>query len=171
MTSYHAKSNNALSFEVTKEEQLIGTLTYKSWFQSAAAISLADHTTYQVAPKGFWGTTIELRDGERVLLHFKMGWNGTIIIQTYFNGLKQDYIFKRSGFFKGIFILADQEGTEILTMTPDLKWNTLKYEYRITTADTFDVLEDKEILLMNAVHCANYFMAMMMTGVAPGTWS
>lgn len=171
MTNYFARSGNTLSFEVTEEERLVGTLTYKSWFQFSAEINLADHRTYRVEPKGFWGTTIELLEGSQVLLHFKMNWNGTIVIQTQFNGIAQDFVLKQKGIFKGTFILADHEGTELLAMKPDLKWNTMKYEYEIAAADAFDTLPGKEILLMSSIHCANYFMAMMMTGVAPGAWS
>ena len=85
MTEYLAKSNNSLSFDVTKDEQLLGKLNYQSWFKFNADVEMANGSTFPVEPKGFWGTTIECKDREKVLLKFKMNWNGAIVIQTFFN--------------------------------------------------------------------------------------
>ncbi|WP_257669815.1 hypothetical protein [Parapedobacter tibetensis] len=161
MTEYQAKSNQSSSFDVTKDDKLIGKLSYKSWFKFNAVIEIANNSNYQVEPKGFWGTTIELKDGEKVLLKFKMNWNGEIVVQTYFNDIEKGYIFKYSGVFKASFILIDQEGTELLVMKPHLKWTKMNYEYQITTSDTFKTFSNKEILLMTSIHCANYYMSMM----------
>jgi hypothetical protein len=161
MAEYQAKSSNSLSFDVTKDDKLIGKLSYKSWFKFNAVIEIANNSkNYQVEPKGFWGTTIELKDGERVLLKFKMNWNGEIVVQTYFNDLEQGYIFKARGVFKGSFILINQDGIELLVMKPHLKWNKMNYEYQITTSDSFETFSNKEILLMSSLHCANYYMSM-----------
>ena len=166
MTEYQAKSNNSLSFDVTKDDKLIGKLSYKSWFKFNAVIEIANNTNYQVEPKGFWGTTIELKDGEKVLLKFKMNWNGEIVVQTYFNDFEKGYIFKHRGVFKESFILIDQEGIELLVMKPHLRWNKMNYEYQITTSDTFETFSNKEVLLMTSLHCANYYMSIMTTIVA-----
>jgi hypothetical protein len=162
MTEYQAKSINALSFDVTKDDKLVGSLSYNSWFKFNAEIVIANNSNYQVEPKGFWGTTVELRDGEKVLLKFQMNWNGEIVVQTYFNDFEKGYTFKHRGFFKESFVLIDQEGIELLVMKPQLKWSKMNYEYQITTSDTFETLSYKEILLMNSLHCANYYMSMMM---------
>ncbi|MDR2235089.1 MAG: hypothetical protein LBE92_03115 [Chryseobacterium sp.] len=163
MAEYYAKSQNSLSFEVTKEGRLIGKLSYKSWFKFNAIIEIGD-SEFQVEPKGFWGTTIELKDHERVLLKFRMNWNGEIVIQTYFNEVKNGYLFKHRGIFKDSFVLTDQEGTELLVMKPHLKWTSMNYEYQIITTDAFETFPDKEIVLINTLHCANYYMSMMMAG-------
>ena len=167
MTEYLAKSNNSLSFDVTKDDKLIGKLTYQSWFKFNAEIEMANHSIYQVEPKGFWGTTIECKDGEKVLLKFKMNWNGAIVIQTFFNDNEKGYVFKHRGIFKDSFILTDQEGMELLVMKPHLKWFKPNYEYQVTASGSFEILPHKEILLMISVHCANYYMSMMMAAV-PG---
>ncbi|MGG5210580.1 hypothetical protein ACQWU4_16765 [Chryseobacterium sp. MIQD13] len=160
MAEYYAKSKKSLSFELTQNDRLIGKLIYKSWFNFNAAIEIAD-SKYQVEPKGFWGTTIELKEGETVLLKFRMNWNGEIVVQTYFNGVKKGYIFKHRGIFKESFVLADQDGIELLVIKPHLKWNLMDYEYQLTTTDTFETCPEKDILLMEALHCANYYMSMM----------
>ncbi|WBV60615.1 hypothetical protein PFY12_00505 [Chryseobacterium camelliae] len=164
MTEYKVKSSNSLVFELTKNEIIIGNLTYKSWFKFSAEFDLSN-SKYQIEPKGFWGTTIELKEGEKILLKFRMNWNGDIVIQTYFNETKVGYIFKHRGIFKESFVLTDEAGTELLVMKPDLKWYSMNYGYQITTSDTFDTFIGKDILLMTSLHCANYYMSMMMAGM------
>lgn len=161
MAEYQAKSSNSLSFEITKEDQLTGKITYSSWFKFDAVIEMADHKNYQIEPKGFWGTTIELKDGDRVLLKFRMNWNGEIIVQTYFDGIKDSFVFKHRGIFKDSFVLTDKIGTELLVMKPHFKWNSLNYEYQITTSEDFEDYNSKEILLLTSLHCANYYMSTM----------
>ena len=161
MSVYQAKSNNARSFELIKEGGLVGTLIYKSWFKFNATIEIPGNPDYQVEPKGFWGTTIELKEGEKLLLKFSMHWNGNIIIQTCFNYNAKDYVFKHRGVFKESFVLIDQDGIELLVMKPDLKWN-MSFAYQVTTSDNFEAFPNKEVLLMNCVHCANYYMSTVM---------
>jgi hypothetical protein len=164
MAEYYAKSNNSLSFEVTKDDQFIGKLIYKNWFQFNAEVETLNRF-YQIEPKGFWGTTIELKDHERVLLKFRMNWNGEIVIQTYFDGVKEGFLFKHRGIFKESFVLADQQGAELFVMKPHLKWSSMNYEYQIITSEKFETFSHKEILLINALHCANYYMSMMMAAI------
>ena len=167
MTAYLAKSTNSLSFDVTKDDTLIGKLIYQSWFKFNADVEMANGSNYQVGPKGFWGTTIECKDGEKVLLKFKMNWNGAIVIQTFFNDNEIGYVFKHRGIFKDSFILTNQEGMELLVMKPHLKWFKSNYEYQVTASGSFEIIPQKELLVMISVHCANYYMAMMMAAV-PG---
>ncbi|MCE3076166.1 hypothetical protein [Chryseobacterium gwangjuense] len=164
MTEYKVKSSNSLVFELTENESVIGNLKYKSWFRFSAEFDILN-SKYQIEPKGFWGTTIELKEGEKVLLKFRMNWGGEIVIQTYFNEIKKGYLFKHRGIFKDSFVLTDEGGTELLVMKPDLKWHTMNYGYQIATSDTFDTFTNKEILLMTSLHCANFYMSMMMAGM------
>lgn len=157
---YQAKSKNSLYFEVLNEENIIGKLIYKNWFKFNAEIEISN-STYQVEPKGFWGTTVEMKDDKKVLLKFTMNWDGNILVQTYFDDEKS-YIFKHQGFFKESFVLTDEKGTELLVMKPKFKWNSLNYEYQITTSVLLETLNEKNIMLLNSLHCANYYMAMMM---------
>lgn len=161
MAEYNVTSKSTFSFDVQKEEQFIGNLSYKSWFQFNATIKMANKLSYEIEPKGFWRTTIELKEGEKVLLQFKMNWNGEIVVQSYFDELEKGYVFKHRGFFKESFVLTDQEGKELLVMKPQIKWKNMNYEYQVTTADTFETAPEKEILLMAALHFANYYMTMM----------
>ena len=162
MAEYQAKANNSLSFDLTKNEALIGNLSYKNWFKFNAVIEIANGSKYQVEPKGFWGTTVELKQEENVLLKFTLNWNGEIVVQTSFGDAEKGYVFKHRGVFKESYALIEQDGIELLIMKPQLKWTQLNYEYEVTTSDNFETLENKEILLLTSLHCANYYMSMMM---------
>ena len=163
MADYQATSNNSLTFELTQGDNLIGRLSYKSWFKFDASITIANKATYQIEPKGFWGTTIELKDNDKVLLKFSMNWNGEIGIQTYFTDTENGYIVKHRGIFKDSFILIDRDGAELLVMKPHLKWTSMNYSYQIQTADRFESFSTKDLLLLTSLHCANYYMTMLTT--------
>ncbi len=158
---YHAKSNNSLTFDVTKGTEMIGKLTYEAWYKFNATMEMADHSSYQIEAKGFWGTTIELKKDDKVLLNFNMNWKGEIVIQTDLTNTETGFVFKQKGLLNGSFILIDQDGTELLVMKPHFKWKTMHYEYQITTSDDFELLSDNKILLLTALHCANYYVSMM----------
>lgn len=165
MTAYNVSSGDARKFSLTKNESLIGDLVYEQWFSFKSRILLVDNSGFTIEPKGFWGTTIELKDNDNVLLSFKMGWSGNIIIHSRLNNIEEDYIFKQKGLLKSTFVLTDAASQELLAMTPDFKWNKLNYDYSIATTDSFDALQSQDILLLTAVHCANYYMAMMTTAM------
>jgi hypothetical protein len=161
MAEYQAKSTSSLTFDLTRDNQLIGKLSYKGWFKFDALIEIQNNQNYQVEPKGFWGTTIEVKDNGKVLLQFNMNWDGEIVIQTHFGGVEKGYVFKHRGLFKESFLLTDQEGADLMVMKPHLKWNLMNYEYQITTSDSFESFSEKDILLITAIHCANYYMSMI----------
>ncbi len=163
MAEYDAKSTSHLSFEVsevTQNQHLVGTLSYKGWFRSGAVIEMPDHFLYQVEANGFWGTVMEMKDGDKVLARFEMNWRGNMMLQTYFAGIEKDYIFRQRGIFKGTFILEDEDKSELVVMKPNMKWRSMNYEYRMTTSENFEAFADKSRLLMICLHCANYYMSM-----------
>ena len=161
MKEYQAIAKKTICFELFHGNESVGRLTSNSWFSFNALIELANNSNYQVTPKGFFGTTIEVKDEYNVLLKFKMNWNGDIVIYTYFENIEKGYILKRRGFLNESFLLINQDGLELLALKPNLKWNKMNYEYQITTSDQFEGYSYKELLLMTSVHCANYYMAMM----------
>lgn len=158
---YSATSEKFTTFKITKDEKIIGELHYKNWFKFNAEIEILN-SKYQVEPKGFWGTTVEVTNGKKVILKFAMNWDGNILLQTYFDDTEKDYIFKHLGFFKESFVLTDQKGSELMMMKPNFKWNSLNYEYLMTTSEILETFDEKNILLLISLHCANYYMSMMM---------
>jgi hypothetical protein len=149
-----------MSFEVTQSDNFIGRLTYESWFKFNSSLVLSSGATYKIEPKGFWGTTIELKDNEKVLANFTMHWNGDIVIHADLTNTESGYVLKPKGLFNVSFLLADQNKTELLIMKPHLKWNKLHCEYQIESSEDFESSADKELLLLVSLHCANYYMSM-----------
>lgn len=166
MAEYQAKSISSLSFDLTQGDHFIGKLSYKSWFSFTAVIEMANQETYQVAPKGFWGTTIEVKKAGHQLLTFSLNWQGDIVILTHADSIERGYTFKHRGLFNESFVLIDQEGVELLVMKPHLKWQNMTYEYQIITSDRFNSFPAKGLLLLTSLHCANYYMSMLATGLA-----
>lgn len=163
MKEYKVKSEDTKHFSLTLDYQEIGRLIYKKWFSFKAEMILMGARTYQIEPKGFWGTTIELKQHDNVLLNFKMDWNGNIIIHTRFDETERDYVLKHKGILKSAYILLSKEKEELLAIQPDFKWSKFNYDYTISTTDEFENLRGKEILLLSTIHCVNYYMTMMST--------
>ena len=162
MKDYNAKSIDTKHFYLTtSDENPIGILKYDSWFSFKSEIILEDNTVYHVQPKGFWGTTIELKKDDTVLLNFKMNWNGNIVINTKFEEVERDFILKHKGVLKSSYVLQDKDGLELLVIQPDFKWNKFRYDYTLSTTEKLEQFGFKNILLLTTIHCANYYMAMM----------
>jgi hypothetical protein len=164
MKTYLIKSENYRHFSLSENEREVGKLTYPKWFSFKADLS-TDGQSYAFEPKGFWGTTIELKYNGRLVLNFKMHWNGQIIIQTLFNGVATDYVFKHKGILKSAYVLYTKEGEELVVLQPDYKWRTFSTDYIITASPSFEALAPKNILLLTMVHCANYYMNVASAGV------
>ena len=153
---------------VTAENEKIGELNYDNWFSFKFELLLTTGEAFQVEPKGFWGTTIELRKAGVVLLNFKMHWDGNIIIKTRFENEESNYNLKYKGIFKTSFVLQDENEKVFLEIQPDFQWSKLSYDYIISTTDEFDQISHNKVLLLTTVHCANYFMHMMSGTVLSG---
>lgn len=165
MKEYKVKSEDTKHFSLTINDQEIGRLEYAKWFSFKAEMILEGAMPYQIEPKGFWGTTIELKQNENVLLNFKMNWNGNIIINSRFDNIERDFILKHKGIFKDSYVLLTREEQDLLVVKPDFKWNKIKYDYNIITTDRFDNLSFHPILLLTTIHCVNYYMAMTSSGM------
>ena len=165
MKEYKVKSADTKHFSLTINDQEIGRLIYEKWFSFKAEMFLGGSNIYQIEPKGFWGTTIELKQNEKNLLNFKMNWNGNIIINTRFDETERDFILKHKGILKDSYVLLNKEEEQLLVIQPDFKWSKFNYDYTISTTDNFDNLSFNGILLLTTIHCVNYYMAMMSTGM------
>ncbi|MDI5897795.1 hypothetical protein [Flavobacterium yafengii] len=160
MGQYKANSTNSKSFSLTIENTRIGELNYTKWYSFKAEIQLADNSNYQLEPKGFWDSKIELKKAEKTLLEFKMGWKG-ILITTNFNESKKKYLLKLKGLLSNRFILIDAEENEILTVDTDFKWSKLNFDYTIETSTELDNMENKELMLLTILHCINYYLTII----------
>ena len=163
MKEYKVNSKDTKSFYLSQDGLEIGSLIYEKWFSFKAEMILQKKDTFQIEPKGFWGTTIELKQHDKVLLNFKLNWNGNIIISTQFDSNEKGYVFKQKGILKTTFVLLDTNEAELLSIQPDFKWSKLYYDYNISTSAIFESLNHNDILLLTAIHCINYYMSMMTT--------
>lgn len=169
MADYIVKSKEGRKFSLLQEERLIGELNYKNWFSYKAEILFPDYSACQIEPKGFWGTTIELTQNEMLLLTFKMHWDGSISIKTAYSNNDDDYVFKmKDTFNKSTLVLLNTKEQSLLTVSTDINWGTLHYNYSIITSDLFETLNKKDILLMAVIHAAN-FLTPMTTKSGTGT--
>ena len=145
---------------MTNENSAIGELTYAKWYSFDAEIQLADHSTYQFEPTGFWESKIELKKAENVLLGFRMGWHG-IVVKTNFNGNEQNYLLKTKSLLSSKFILVDAAENELLVVDTDFKWSKFNFDYTIDTSTEFDRTENKGIMLLTILHCINYYLTII----------
>ena len=161
MKEYKVKSENIKHFSLTIDDREVGRLEYEKWFSFKARLLVEGAGNYDVEPKGFWGTTIELKQNEKSLLNFKLNWNGHIIIHTQFDQTERDFILKHKGILKDSYVLLNREEEQLLVIQPNFKWTKFKYDYHISTTDEFDHFSFSVPMLLTTIHCVNYYMAMM----------
>lgn len=152
---YTAKSQN-LSFEIKKENQVLGKINYGNWFKLNAEIEISGKK-FQVEPKGFFKSGIEIKEGSKVLVTIEMKWNGDVIIKTKFNN-NEEFTVRHSGFFKEKFTMRNHKNEENLVLNTIYHWKAMIYTYQIKSTENFEMLENRDLLIFSAVHAANYYM-------------
>lgn len=159
MATYLAKPDGKLTFNLTREGEPAGSLHYKSWFSYKARIFLQDGKELGIEPKGFWGSTIEIKEEDSILIKLRVHWNGNIILHTFFDQEEKGLLIKSKGIFNNVFVLCDEDNTELMQLKPTMNWSKLNYEYAITTDEAIDKINEQVILTLVSVYCANYYMA------------
>ncbi|RYY39352.1 MAG: hypothetical protein EOO08_10940 [Chitinophagaceae bacterium] len=159
MGQYTAKATNSQIFNLFDINGKLGELGYQHWYSFHAEIRMSDGRKYMLEPKGFWDAKVELKDGTRTLLEFKMGWKG-IVIKSLFNGIEDNYLLKYKGLLSNKFVLLDTNNQELLVAETSFKWTKLSFDYNIETTQAFDNLDNKELFLLTTIHCINYFLKM-----------
>lgn len=166
MAEYQVKSMEARTFTLLAEGTALGELKYTEWFSFKSVLTLADGTLLRAEPKGFWGTTIEIKDQDAVLLSFKMHWNGDIVLKSRLGGVSRALVLKNQSVMKNTYVLQDKHGQLLLTIQPDFKWSKVNHDYAISSTELFETFEAKHLLLLTAIHCTNYFMTVSAGAVA-----
>ncbi|MBC6698267.1 hypothetical protein [Hymenobacter sp. BT190] len=165
MADYQVKSDSTRTFTLREAGTVLGELTYTEWFSFKASLTLPGGVSLQIEPKGFWGTTIELKEQAEVRLSFKMHWNGNILLKSRLGGVNQAFVLKNRSMLKNEYVLLHKSGQELLLIRPDFKWNSANYDYTISSTEEFEALAAKHVLLLIAVHCTNYYLTMMTSTV------
>lgn len=166
MAEYQVKSPEARTFTLLAGAEALGELKYKEWYSFKALLSLPDGTSLSIEPKGFWGTTIEIKDQDGVLLSFRMHWNGNIVLKSRLGGVSRALVLKNQSVMKNTYVLLDKNNQELLTIQPDFKWNKVNHDYTIHSTELFDLLEDKHVFILTVIHCTNYYMTVSAGAVA-----
>jgi hypothetical protein len=156
MGHYKVNSTNTSDFILTTKNVKIGELKYSKWYSFKADMLLADNSLYQLVPKGLWDSKIELKQGEKTILYFEMGWKGIVI---HFIESDKNYLLRLKGLLSSKFLLMDTDEKELLAVETDFNWRKLTFDFTIETSNEFDNLENKEVLLLTVLHCVNYYMA------------
>jgi len=169
MTEYVSQSTDGRTFGLTRNGDNIGKIAYKTWFTFNADIELAGGKNLHIGTKGFWGTTLELKDGEQVLMKLKMNWNGEVVLHTFFEDGEAGYIFKQKSILGKAFILTDKNNAELVVAQPDYNWTQMNYKYAIATSEAFEKLAHKEEILFSVVHLMNYYISSMTASVMLST--
>jgi len=159
MGYYKVSSTASKRFILTQDEKTIGMLKYATWYSFKAEIVLSDDEIYNLEPAGFWDSRMEIRKNGKTMLDFEMGWRG-IAFRNYNAGQEEKYLLKLKGFLNSKYVLVDINEKELLVVNADLKWTKLDYDFVIETSSDFDKLENKELLLLTAVHSINYSIAL-----------
>ncbi|WP_426492613.1 hypothetical protein [Hymenobacter sp. 102] len=165
MAGYQVQSTDTRTFSLLSDGAVLGQLKYAEWFSFKATLTLPDGTSLRAEPRGFWGTTIEVKEHDAVGLSFKMHWNGSIVLKSRLGQESRVFVLKNRSVLKNDYVLLDKAGQELLHLQPDFKWRTGNYEYAISSSAEFEQLAAKPILLLCATHCTNYYLAMMTSSV------
>lgn len=154
----NAYAKDRKTFQLTDSNRLLGELIYEHLFDLKAVIKFSDKKVYNIAPKGFFGTSIVItRDGNKVA-SLAMSWNGRIII-TFQNG--KEYALKLNGLFHNKFILENSEQESVLQLEPQFNWRKFHYNFDIGYEVTNDNEPNDILLLLLTVYSANFFISVM----------
>ncbi|MBK8945329.1 MAG: hypothetical protein IPM32_08680 [Ignavibacteriae bacterium] len=162
MAEYKVKADKSKNFSLTNNEKLLGKLIYEHWYSLKANVELIDKL-FKIEPKGFLGTTVEVKDSDKIYLSFTMSWNGNIVITSKLEKKVKHYFFKHKGILKDNYLVMDENDKELMVVRPSIKWSKFNYEFSISTSDTFEKFNNKEILLITIAHCANYYLMVFPT--------
>jgi len=152
----NAHSKDRKNFQLIDNEKLLGELIYDTPFYLKAEIKMPNTETYELAPVGFFGTSVAVtKDGNKVA-SLSMSWNGKIII-TFPND--REYALKLSGLFQSKMILENKNQEKVIQFEPKFNWRDFYCNYDIT----YDITNDNEpkdnLLLLLGVYSANYFIS------------
>ena len=158
MKRYDVISTNYRNFSLILDDVHMAELIYPNWFSFKAEIKLADNSKLSLEPRGFWDAKIELKNGEDVIMNFKLGWKGILInVKSY--GFEESYLLKNKGLLNSRYVLIDTSEQELLAVKSDFIWSKFKLDYLIETSEEFDKLKMKEAFLLTIIHSINFYTA------------
>ena len=149
--TFIAKSVDYRSFELFDEsETSLWKIVYPKWYSTKAEIHIGSKI-FKTDTKGFWTTSVEVTEYERVLLKFKMDWKGNIIMTSLQDGEKH-FIIKKEKWYSNILVMKDENEKVYFHLKRNFKWKDFKFHYEIALEEDLD-----ELTLLSIIHVVNYF--------------
>ncbi len=103
---------------------------------------------YDVASKGFWGTSIGVTKSDTEFAEIKMNWRGHIVIDMLSNGIGRDFLLKSTNIWKSQYTVFNREEAELLIFTTDYKWKKAHYDFKIDINPDFAHEIDETLVLI-----------------------
>ena len=148
------------------DDAFLGSLTFENWLGSKASITTQFGEFYDIATKGFWGTSIGISKNEVELSELKMNWKGEIVIDMSANDKGVDYLLKSHNLLMSQFCLENRDKKEIMIITLDYKWSKWHYNFKIDVNPAFKDEADEMLILISTY---GILYIMMMTGAGAAT--
>jgi hypothetical protein len=144
------KAKNWKTFEIIENNEVNGTLTYKSMFKASADIQTVKDGNHSLKWFfAFWVAKFKITQNESETIKLKMNWKGNFFI-TIENGI--EYKFVSKGFFKSRTFLENQENKELIEISQKYNWKRWNYDYEIEDSET----PQFDLLCLIAVYALNY---------------
>ena len=140
-------------FILIQNKKQLWFLQYQDWFNLKANLQACEKDL-NFDSKGFWNTSLELKDKNKTLLQAKMNRKFEIIIKTK---NEEKYLLKPNMLWNK-FILQTKQWENLLELEASFKLKKFDYEYKINSSEKFEQFKNKEILALSAVHFSNYII-------------
>ena len=137
------------TYELLENNQVKGTLTYKSIFTYSANIQTSTNDNHAIKRIFSWFAKFKITQDDIEKIKLKMNWRGhfSIIME---NGIEYKVISK--GILKIRTFLKNQENNELIEIKSKYNWKRWRYKYEFENSET----PQAELLSLIAVYALNY---------------
>ena len=149
-----AECTNQQTFQLSENNQTLGSLHYKTIFSSDAEVVLPNNERYEIKPNGFFGTSVIITKNSTAIAELRMNMKGQIVI-SFTNG--EEYIFKNTSFLNNKFVIENKNTEKLIQYDPNLNWSKLNYNYNIS----HNLKTQEPLFILIGVYAANYYIAAM----------
>lgn len=148
-------------FTLTKEDQLIGQLNYRSLFSTKALLQTSPTEAYLAKTVGIIQPRIAIFKDKTEIASLHM--QGSIALRIRFHETNQTFVLRSVGNLKSKYTIENEQHEILMEFEPSFAWKNFKYSYTISSEKENDVL-----LVLIGLYGANYFINLM-SGVTAAT--
>lgn len=148
------KSTNSKTFQLIKNQTILGEIIYQNLFYPKAEIHL-NETQYKIAPVGLFGKSISVTKNNNPIASLYLSWSGTIVM-AFQDG--EEFIVKSSGMFSNTYTVENQNKEKLVQLEAKFNLSELHYAYSINQNSLH---RENTLFLLLAVYSANFFIATM----------